>query len=63
MREGERGQGCALVWRRLAAVRVVRYSCHRFTRHRSRSSRFAGTQCAGPKNKKPGALARSGFSL
>jgi hypothetical protein len=58
MREGERGQGCALVWRRLAPAQQVPFYRHRFL-----SAFFAAAPCAGPKNKKPGALARSGFSM
>jgi hypothetical protein len=58
MLEGERGQGRALVWRRLAPAQQVP-SC----RHRFLSLIFAAARGAGPKNKKPGALARSGFSM
>ena len=48
MLEGERGQGCALVWRRLAPAQQVPFCRHRFTRHRSRLSISAGAHCADP---------------
>jgi hypothetical protein len=57
LREGECGHGCALLRRRWAAAQQVPFYRHRFL-----SPFFAAAQCDGPKNKKPGALARSGFS-